>query len=272
MPKFDINNFVIDRVRRGVMFSTDTGEALWSLTQVEDPSLKMTSETGEAVDALGTTIMQFDRSKACEFSGSNSLFDLSLLAAQSGTEKQIATTSKKLTMEMFEEIEIPADSTTVTLKKAPIGTGAAGIPFIYKLKGDSTFIEKFEYGSDDTTKQFTFSGATLTFPTSLEAGDEIFVSYSYEADGSDGNGGVIVENNATEFAKAGKFVMEVIGCDVCNASKKYFAYVVLPQAKLKSDFDLSFKVDGKHPFTIEGMQQYCDRKKKLFYIAIPEID
>ena len=51
-----LKNFVIDRVRRGIMLHSSTGEMLWAINQIENPSLNVTSETSEAVDALGTPI------------------------------------------------------------------------------------------------------------------------------------------------------------------------------------------------------------------------
>lgn len=51
-----IRNFAIDRIRRGMMLHSSTGEMLWSINQIENPSLNVSSETSEAVDALGTPI------------------------------------------------------------------------------------------------------------------------------------------------------------------------------------------------------------------------
>ena len=53
---FAISNFVIDRVRRGFMMHSSTGEVLWALNQIENPTLNVTAETADAVDALGTPI------------------------------------------------------------------------------------------------------------------------------------------------------------------------------------------------------------------------
>lgn len=268
---FDLNNFVIDRVIRGVMQSNSTNEVLWSINQIEDPSLQISSETADAVDAIGTPIMTFDRAKSGEFSGSNSLFDLGLLAAQMGTKKVVAGGTSKIKMPIMEEIDVPADATSITLAKTPAGTGAAAIPYIYKLSGDDMLAQKFVYGTEATADTFTFAGKELELPTGIVGGDTIFVVYEYEADGTEGNGGVSVEGDAINFPKAGKFIMEVLGCDVCEPEKLYYAYVIFPNAKLTSDFDLNFTTDGKHPFTLRLMQKYCDRAKKLFQIAIPEL-
>lgn len=51
-----IRNFAIDRIRRGIMLHSSTGEMLWAINQIENPSLNVSSETSEAVDALGTPI------------------------------------------------------------------------------------------------------------------------------------------------------------------------------------------------------------------------
>ena len=84
---FNLNNFLIDRVRRGTMFSDTTGEAMWSITQIKDASLNMSSETADATDAIGNVITQFDRSKNAEFSGTNALWDLGLSAAQAARKR-----------------------------------------------------------------------------------------------------------------------------------------------------------------------------------------
>ena len=262
----DVRNFVIDRVLRGVMLHSSTGEALWSINQIEDPQLSVSSDTADAVDALGNPIMTFDRAKTAEFSASNSLFDLGLLAAQSGTSIAQSTAADKIEVPCFEEVTY--SGSTITLKHTPNATGAAGIPYIYALNGDGTLGTKYPYASAATASAFSFSGTTLTVPTGASSGDMFLVIYHYDADNSDE--ALSVTNSASNFPSAGKFVMEVLGCDVCDISTKYYAYLIFPQAKLTSDFDLTFATDGNHPFTIRANQEYCDREKRLFQIVIPE--
>lgn len=54
---FELRNFVIDRVRRGIMLSSADGSMLWQVNQITNPSLSVTSDTVDAVDALSTPIM-----------------------------------------------------------------------------------------------------------------------------------------------------------------------------------------------------------------------
>lgn len=267
---FDINNFVINRPLRGTMFNSTTGELLWTVSQVMDPKLTVSSETKDATDALGTPIMQFNRSKKAEFSASNSLFDLGLLAAQSGTTKSSSTASITYNVPRWETFTVPSTGTTVTLAKTPASAGADGIPYIYKITGDGQVSAKYAYAASAATDKFTFTTTSLTFPTGLVAGDKFMVYYEYQANGTTGTQAVKVTNSAVNFPAAGKFVLDVLGSNVCDISTEYHAYIIFPAAKLSSDFDITFNTEGNHPFTITAFQQYCDSAKNLFTMVVPE--
>lgn len=263
MATFDVNNFVIDHVLRGIMTSSSDGSVLWSINQITEPSLSVTTESTEAVDALGSTIATFYRSKKAEFTANNSLFDLGLFAAQQGTEKQVASSTNKITVPVFETLTVPSDSKNVTLAHAPKETPQ----FIYELKGDGTLGESLAYSSTAATGKFTYEDGThvITLPSTATAGAQYFINYEYDAESA-----VSVTGDAINFPKAGKFIMEILGTDVCDQTTLIHAYVIFPNAKLKADVDLSFTTDGNHAFTIEANQSYCDTEKTLFQIVVPD--
>ena len=268
---FDLNSFVIDRPVRGIMRDTATGELLWMVNQIEDPTLTMDSESTDAVDAIGVPIMNFERNKSCEFSASNSLLDLGLLAAQSGSTKKVAGGSVTFDVTTIEEITWVAGS-DVTLKHVPIGTTGNEIPFIYALNGDGTYGTKYTIGAAAGAGVYKVVPATkkITPPTDVTTQERALVIYKYTADGSANNGAVQVSGDAVNFPAAGRFMLEVLGADTCNISTKYYGYLEFPQAKLTSQFDITMTTDGKHPFTIRCMQEYCDAEKKLFTLTVPE--
>ena len=267
---FDINNFAIDRVLRGVMVSAADGSVMWSINQITDPSLNVTSETSEVVDAVGTPIVTFNRGKQAEFTATNSLFDLGLYAAQQGREKEVASEEKAIKAPAFETIDITKGATTIELKNVPVGE----VNEIFALKGDGTFGERYldeaynETLEDEkkVSAEYTFSRSDkeITLPTALNA-EQIFVMYDYEATQA-----VAVTGDAINFPKAGKFVMEVLGTDVCNVTELVHAYIVFPNAKLDANVDISFTTDGAHPFTLQAQQAYCDKEKVLFKVIIPD--
>lgn len=254
-----INNFIIDHVLRGIM-TKKNGEYMWSINQITNPSLNVAlSDTAQAVDALGTVIQEFDRGRSAEFGAENSIFDLSLYAAQMGRDVE---TGAKIVVPAFEEIDV-TDATEYVTKKAPI----APIEKMYALNGDGTLGKAYSVGTAASETEFVYDEAshTLTLPTGLTAGSQLFVMYEYESQEA-----TAVTANAVDFPKAGKFVLEVLGTDVCDPDTLIHAYVVFPNAKLDGNVDYTFATDGTHPFTIRAMQNYCDKEKKLFTIVIPE--
>lgn len=261
---FDINNFIIDRPLRGLMVSKTDNSVLWSINQITNPSLSVSTETTDAVDALGAKIMTFERAKNAEFTAENSLFDLGLAAAQFGKEKEVATESKKIVVPIFDTFEVTAEA-TVTLKHVP----TQQITAIYALNGDSTLGKKYVNGdaADADTFVHAAKSASLKVPTGLTAGTQLFAMYEYESEAA-----VAVHNDAVNFPKAGVFYLEVLGADICDPTKMIHAYVKFGNAKLVANVDLSFTTEGTHNFTIQAMQDYCDKEKRLFSIIVPDED
>lgn len=259
--KHDINNFIIDRFLRGVMTSKTDGSFMWSVSQMTNPQLTMSTEEQNAVDATGATIMSFERAKNAEFSAENSVFDLGLYAAQAGTEKKYGSDESKITAFEFEEIEVTG--ATINLKRQPIGQ----IMSISEINSDGSITAHYKNGTEANETDFVHADGAqeITLPTSVKPGAVIFVQYDYEA-----ASGVMVENKATEFPRAGVFRAEVLGVDICDTSKLIHAYIEFMNAKLDSNVDITFTTEGTHPFTIKAMQDYCDREKRLFRIIIPD--
>ena len=257
---FDMSNFIVDRVLRGVAISHTDDSVLFSINQITNPQLTVSSESTDAVDALGVPIQTFYRAKNAEFSAENALFDINLLAVQSGSAKQVASEESKIATPAFETIDIDGVSATYTLKHTPIDVPQR----VYYLKGDSTLGDVYTLGTGASATQFMLDGVTLTPPTGLAAGDQLFVIYEYEATQA-----VSVVNSAQNFPTGCKFVMEVLGTDVCDSTKLIYAYLVFPNFKLSPDFDWTVSTDSTHAFSGKAQQEYCSKDKKLFQLIIP---
>lgn len=228
---FDINNFVIDRVIRGVALSQKDDSVLFSINQMQNVSLNCASESTDAVDALGTPIATFYRAKSAEFSAENAIFDMNLMATQLGTAKKVASSTAKITAPAMESFTYGTGN--YELKHAP----KTAPNEIYVLNGDSTFGKKFVKGTAASATEFAITNKTLALPTGLAEGDELFVMYDYETENA-----VEVVNSATEFPVGCKFIMEVLGCDVCDQTTLVHAYVIFNNFKLSPDFDWSNKI------------------------------
>ena len=264
---WDMNNFVIDRIVRGVALSHKDDSVLFSINQIQNASLNCASESTDAVDAMGTPIATFYRAKTAEFSAENAIFDMNLMATQLGTAKKVASSDKKIIVPAMETIDVASEDVKdgkYVLKHVPT---AESVPAeIYELNPDSTFGVKYPKQTSANAEAFAYSEAdhSITLPTGIAADAQLFVMYEYESDKA-----VEVINSAKNFPQGCKFVMEVLGCDVCDQTTLVYAYLVFNNAKLSPDFDWSIATDGSHPFSMKAQQDYCDKEKRLFSIIIP---
>ena len=256
---FDINmnNFVIDRILRAVGKSK-AGDVLFAINQVTNPSLSVTSETTEAVDALGSRIAVFNRAKSCEFSAENALFDMNLMAVQAGAKNEKA----KGAIIRGAVKEVPAFDSIEDGKLAHTPVPADEVK-IYEVNGDGSFgaeVKKSADGGSDGG--FVLEGTTVT---GLDDGKQYMAVYEYDATEA-----VAVVNSAEDFPTACELVLEVLGCDVCDQEKLIYAYLIFPNFKISPDFDWSIATDRTHPFSGMAMQNYCDTKKELYRLVIVE--
>ena len=241
---FDMNNFVIDRIIRGVALSQKDDSVLFSINQIQNASLNCASESTDAVDAMGTPIATFYRAKSAEFSAENALFDMNLMATQLGTSKKVASAASKIVAPAMESFTV-VEGGKYELKHAP----KVAPTEIYALNNYSTFGVKYVQKTAADAESFAIAGQTITLPTGLAAGTEMFVMYEYETENA-----VEVVNSAKNFPVGCKFVMEVLGCDVCDQTNLVYAYVIFNNAKLSPDFDWSIATDGTHPFSMKAQQ------------------
>ena len=185
---------------------------------------------------------------------------MNLMATQLGTSKKVATAAKKITVPAMETFTV-AEGGKYELKHSP----KAAPTEIYALNGDSTFGTKYTKNTSASATEFSIADKTVSLPTGVAAGTDMFVMYEYETDKA-----VEVVNSATEFPVGCKFVMEVLGCDVCDQTTLIHAYVIFNNFKLSPDFDWSIATDSTHPFSGKAQQDYCDKEKRLFSIVISE--
>lgn len=246
---FDLNNFVIDRIVRGVALNQKDDSVLFSINQIQNASLNCASESADAVDALGTPIATFYRAKSAEFSAENALYDMSLMATQLGTKKKVASSTAKITVPAMETFTVAAGG-KYELKHSPKTAPTE----IYALNGDSTFGVKYSKETSASATTFSIADKTITLPTGLVEGTDMFVMYEYETENA-----VEVVNSATEFPVGCKFIMEVLGCDVCDQTNLVYAYVIFNNFKLSPDFDWSIQTDGAHPFSGKAQQDFEQR-------------
>lgn len=255
----NIDNLIINRALSGSMIEKTTGEALYSLNQITEPSLEITGEQADVVDAMGIKVASFDRSKQASLSGSNAFVNLGLAAAQFGSDKKVASESAKLIVPVREVLTVSAEK-TVTLGATPVAAYPVAVAVMTK---DGGIAETLTQADEAAEGKFAIAGTTVT--TVLAEGASVVVLYKKESASA-----IQIENRADVFAKGGEFWLEVLFVDPCDTNTEYHGFVVFPNAKMTNETTIDFNNEATHGFSIEAMQDYCDTEKKLFYIVVSE--
>lgn len=239
-----------------------TGEMLFRLTQLEDPTLTCTSEGEEVTDALGSVITTLYRSKKATFSATNSLVSLDLAAAQYGTKKEVAETGKEIVTRTFEIITIPDGETIVKLAHKPANKD--DVKFIYSI-ANGELGKSYKAGADVSATDFVVAeDGTITLPTGLTG--KIYVEYEFKTENA-----VRIVNKASKFPEAAKVVIYAIFRDACNENVVYSGVIVCPKAKFNPEsVELALTSTGKHAFELNMMKDYCEDDGDLFTIIVNE--
>lgn len=261
----NIKNFVVDKVRHAVAFNRLTGEMMYHLTEVQNPSLGSTADTKQCIGANGAPIMTLYTAKNATFAAESALLDFGLMAAQYGTEMESASTDSTIVFPAIEEFVLKENQTEIELANVPTGEAGAEIKYIY-VTNPGTVATRYDMGSAVSETQFKLDAANkkITLPTGLKAGANVFVYYEYKA-----TSGARILNSANNFPKACEFVLDVLGYDVCNKDIMYAAKILFRNAELSPNVDITLATDGNHPFEIQANQEYCSTDKGLFEIFIP---
>lgn len=262
MTNLNLSNFIVDRVISGVGYRSDDS-VLFKMDQCQNTSITCGSESTDIVDNVGSPIMTLYRSKTCEISGENAILDFNLTAVQMGTEKNVASDAKTIVVPAQEVFEVPTvgegENATYEIKHEP----SAAPAFVYALNDDSSLGEKYAVGTAASDTECAIDGKTITLPTGVAAGTQMFVSYEYES-----NAAVEIVNSAKNFPKSCKLVLRVLGYNPCNKDNKLGAYVIFPSFEMSPDFDLSLNVGEAQSWSGKASQDYCSKDKRLMSIVV----
>lgn len=259
---FNKNELILDRVRSLTAHDLGTGEMMFRLTSLEEPSLNVTAEGEEVTDAVGARITTMYRSKKAEFTAQNSLISLDLAAAQFGAKKEVGDTSATILDHTYEILDFTSKS-TIDLAHEP--KNPAAIKFAYEIV-DGGIGRTFRAGSVASETEFAVSTKTITPPTNFKG--KLYVEYDF-----DNENALRIKNTVSQFPSAYKVVLYVYFRDVCNENLIYSGKILMPNAKIDPEsIELSLTSAGKHPITMQMQKDYCsgDDNAELFTIIVSD--
>lgn len=252
----NVNELILDKVRSLIFTDLDDGSVIGRLTKLEDPSLQTASEAEEITDAQGALITKLFRAKTGRFEATNSLFSTDLLAQQYGTEKEVASNTKKIMVPCEETLEIVGGKITLSHKPAN------DIKYIYKLENNALATKYTLAAGAVSATEFTISESEITTPTGVTG--KIYVEYEYESEEA-----VKVANDADKFPTAVGVKIFALFRDPCNENLKYAGSIVSKRGKIDaSSIETALTSTGKHSFAVDFMKEYCSDDENLFNVIL----
>ena len=253
---FKLGNFTIAEILLGT--GEQNGELLFTLDQLMNASIELSSETKEIRDKNGNLVRTIYKSKNGNFTATNAFLHPMVLSLASGTNPEYASASKKITMPKIvqenagAEIDI-SDLKAETLPKV-IGVFGNGANDVAKTNAEVTAM---------------ISGTKLTLPA---AGDDLPVSYVVIYD-RDVENGIKIVNDAYKFPETYKLTLQVSYFDICDDKLK-LAYVVLPKFQPSPDQTISLSAEDQNiDFNGTLNVDYCSGTEKVLYtIYFPDSD
>ena len=244
---FNKNELILDRVRSLAAHDLSTGEMLFRLTSLEDPTLTCTAEGDEVTDAVGALITTLYRAKKATFGATNSLVSLDLAAAQYGAKKEVGDTGKEILDYTYDILDI-ADG-KVKLKHDP--ANKEDVKYIYSIV-DNELGKSYKAGAQASDTEFLMGeGGEITVPTGLTG--KVYVEYQFNNAEA-----VRIVNKASEFPEACSVVIYAYFRDKCNENVVYSGKIICPKAKLNPEsVELALTATGKHAFELTMMKDYC---------------
>lgn len=263
------DTLIIDRPSRFTLFDKTTKGVIFTADQIMDPSLEIGGVQTFVTNSIGQRIATFDREKTAKFSANNSQINLSIMAAQMGQLKTLATVEAPIIAPKFEMFTVGFSSgSTVNLTLTLDETPSTALTYIYRLNPDRSIADTFTVDTAAAATKFSISSKVITLPVTpdpvIAATDVFAVWYDYSASSA-----VKIVNSADLTAMGGIGDLEILFADFCNPNTKYFGHIIFPSIKLDPNFTIGLTTEGNHPFAFESMLDNCSTDKEMFHFIIP---
>lgn len=279
----DLSTFIPERAIYMVGENSD-GSLAFMTNQIMDFNIDVTSDEEAKTDAEGNTIFAISKAKGCEVSFSTPLLTLELIAAMNGTEKEVGSEEKPVSVPKFETLKLVAEAkkvvvnestTTIYLAHPVRNEGTAGTP-VYKVsaafltKDGSTRKQLTRGVTNPVSGEFVFekgSGSTgdsiVILNSDYDAGSNILITYEYETAAA-----IQIINSADDFPVAARTKFMVRGYDVCDKSSVIYAYFIFPSAKFQTNYSLGMALDKNIDCKMTCSYDYCSDRRELYRMVI----
>ena len=235
---FKLGDLIIDRISMGYAEKFD-GTPLYVLTQLSEASIEISAESRDAVDKDGTLIKRFWNAKTGEFTATNAMLNLNVMAAQSGNEANIATADNVIVMPKIITVK---SGTTVDLDGFVTGNRIT----VNALGTNGAMGKAYTQGTAASATEFGLTGTRFTPPTDT-AESQYVVKFDRQV-----TEGVDILNSADKFPATVRLTLKGLCVDPCEADTS--------SDNATLDFNGSLQTD------------YCSTDKSLYHVYYATAD
>lgn len=256
---FKLGDFAFERIQMAVAENFND-EILYTLHQLADATIDITSESEEVKDVDGNLIKKIWKTKGGTFSANNAMQNVNILNAANGSELVYGTAEKMI--DDMPAIEIVKPGETITLTNAADGSIKVIGAYANGANGDvckkGTAASDTEYAYDEESK-------ALTAPTASGDGKPTSYIVSYKK----ASAGLKIANHADKFPETIKLVLKALYIDPCHKDGVLSAYIVLPSFQPTPETNISIKSDAQLEYKGDLQVDYCGEEKAYYYIYFP---
>lgn len=256
---FKLGDLIIDRISMGYAEKFD-GTPLYVLTQLSEASIEISAESRDAVDKDGTLIKRFWNAKTGEFTATNAMLNLNVMAAQSGNDANIATADNVIVMPKI--ITVKA-GTTVDLPGFTNGNRIS----VNALGTNGAMGKAYDVQATASAEAAGVAGTKFTPPTDTTEAQYV-VKYDRQV-----TEGVDILNSADKFPATVRLTLKGLCVDPCEADVLRAVYIVLPSFQPSPETTIALNSDNP-TLDFNGSLQvdYCSTDKALYHVYYATAD
>ena len=250
---FKIDDIIVDRILEG--YAEDfSGNLLYILTQLQDAKINIGADSKDAKDKDGTLIKKFWKGKSGTFEATNAMLNLNILAASSGSAKEVATDTNKITMPKTIKVK---SGQTVTLKDF-----VPGSVVVVGQDTNGTMGKSYTQAATASDTEFGITSAGVLTPPTDEESAYFKVKYKRAV-----SSGVAIRNKADKFPGTVKLTLKALCVDPCSADTLRACYIELPSFQVSPETTVPVSADtATMDFKGDLEIEYCGDDKILYSV------
>lgn len=254
---FRIGDIIVDHIQYAT-FESSNG-LLYVLTQLSEATLSTTSDSVDAVDRTGSLVRRVFRGKTCEFTATNALINMNVVAAASGSQIENASAGNEITMPKI-----------ITVKKGDTATLTGyveGSVWVYGLDGSGNLLDQYQKGAAVSATEYQLEAGGAFTPPTAEGVEQYLVKYLRNVES-----GIAIRNRADKFPRSGIMTLKVIAVDPCHQDELRAGYIEMRSFQVSPDLEITLNTEGTIDYSGTAAQDYCSINKELYAFYWAEDD